>query len=160
MTPKTLLLLCLIPFLALGPACRRKSGRARVEPTASPKPGEPQIAVTALERMSTVYERATAGGYGPAPSSRSDVPFKARLGNEFVVLRLEVKAPAGVEEFKIEGPQVSDQDGKQYPSIAESMTLSKLGGGVKKADLAFEIPKGAQLKTLKFGDYSFDVSKL
>ena len=160
MNHKSVSVLFLFFSFALLFSCGRKQEQARIEPAATPKQGEPDITVTGAERMREMYEHKEAGGYGPNPSSRSDASFKGHAGNEFVVVHLEVKAPAGAQQFTIDNPMLYDNAGKEYPGIAESMTLSGLGQTAKKADIPFELPQGTQLKTLKFGDYSFDLQKL
>jgi hypothetical protein len=159
---KSLCVLFLVLACALAIGCARKTEPSAkvVAPAASPKPGQPEITVTALDRMSTMYERSAAGGYGPAASAPSDVVFKPQKDNEFVVVRMDIKAPAAMHEFKIDNAEASDAGGKNFVSIAESITLTQLDSAVKKADIPFEVPKGTQLKSLRFGDYFFDLSKL
>src|SRR5260370_25727083 len=101
---KSLSVLFLILACVLAIGCARKTEPAAkvVAPAASPKPGQPEITVTALDRMSMMYERSAAGGYGPTASAPSDVVFKPQNDNEFGVVRMDIKAPAGMQEFKID----------------------------------------------------------
>ncbi len=152
--------LVLVFLSALLFSCGGKKEQAKITPAATPKQGEPDITVTGAERMPEMYEHREAGGYGPKQSSPTDASFKGHPGNEFVVVHLDVKAPGGAQQFNIDNPLLYDSGGKEYPSIAERIKLTGLEQNAKKADIPFEVPQGTQLKTLKFGDYSFDLQKL
>lgn len=111
----------------------------------------------AVERMPEMYYGDL--GFWPAAGGRVGVEHvTASAGREFAVVHVEVKPPPGMHHFSIKDPVLYDTAGRKYSSfILLAVTLSRLSKE-RKADFAFEVPKGAQLKSLKFENYSFDLA--
>jgi WD40 repeat protein len=111
-----------------------------------------------VERMPEVYYDVDFG-FSPAAGGRVGVEHAtASAGREFAVVHMEVKPPPGMHQFLIKDPVLYDSAGRKYSSfVLLEVTLSRLSKE-RKADFAFEVPKGAQLKSLKFENYSFDLA--
>ena len=100
-------------------------------------------------------ERASRVSLGDCPPGANTVSSTAKPGEEFAVVTLNAKVPAGYKPEPIKRPTLTDASGKVYNTAVAFVDVGKVPEF--SCAIPFRVPSGTKLKSLHIDSVSLDL---
>ena len=100
-------------------------------------------------------ERAARVSLGDCPPGANTVSSTAKPGEEFAVVTLKARVPAGYKPEPIKRPTLTDASGKVYNTAVAFVDVGRVPEF--SCAIPFRVPSGTKLRSLQVDSVSFDL---